>query len=287
MARNDGFLKISRRFFDHPLWTQKRRFSRAEAWIDLLRRAAWKPHAVFVQSTKVWLEAGEMVASFRVLAADWGWGVASCSRFIRALKAEQMVEQRTERGVSVLRIVNYATYNGGADDAEQEPERAAEQKRNASGTPAEQPEEEKEKKEETPTPRACAREAEGGGGELFDLLKQRYPELERVTANAFQALIGGQNGKTADVVALLVLACRDQEVRSPAAVIESRIGREKAPRSLVDDIRGVMHPPRDKQTCHCGGGLATHNSPGAGWYGKRCAACGQTYEKSVIRGIAG
>lgn len=33
----EGYIPISRKLFEHPFWSEKREFSYAEAWIDILR----------------------------------------------------------------------------------------------------------------------------------------------------------------------------------------------------------------------------------------------------------
>lgn len=49
-----GFLKLPRQEFlasgsgGDPFWTEKREFSRWEAWMDLRQCAAWAPHFVSV-----------------------------------------------------------------------------------------------------------------------------------------------------------------------------------------------------------------------------------------------
>lgn len=106
-----GYLPLSRKFFEHSFWTQKRVFSRAEAWIDLLAMAQWEPGNRLIGATIVALDRGELVASVRFLASRWGWPKSSVARFISVLQKEQMLVRKPGQIEGHLTICNYATYN--------------------------------------------------------------------------------------------------------------------------------------------------------------------------------
>lgn len=179
MSRDGGYIKLYRRLQNHRFWTQTRRFSKLEAWLDLMMEAAWSDHKAIVQGRKIMVRRGEVPHSVRTLAGRWGWGIATVSRFISDLKAEQEAEQRTEQGITLLRLVNYETYQGRDEKPEQKPERKREQRRNSGGTAAEQTEEGKE--EETPpkAPHGGAGE-DSGDGETAGAEAQRHkgPEAD-------------------------------------------------------------------------------------------------------------
>lgn len=111
---NDGFIKLYRKFFDHHFWKEDREFSRAEAWIDLLRTARYKKgtSGKIVNGRLIEWERGELLASVRFLQDRWGWGsTGKVTRFLEMLEKQNMVRRKTEQGVTVLTICNYSTYN--------------------------------------------------------------------------------------------------------------------------------------------------------------------------------
>jgi hypothetical protein len=127
-----------------------------------------------------------------------------------------------------------------------------------------------------------------GGGEIdFSALANAFPEVpdRGVTARDVSTLTRGKNGKTAAAVAALVEACRDSDAKHPPAVAAWRLAHQPPSAATVESVRAVLYPPRDGSTCCCGGDLEDHSAPGAGWYGKRCGACGRTYSRDALRTV--
>lgn len=115
MAPRFGHIKLSRKMFDGSdlFWSEKRKFSRAEAWIDLIQMAAWRnntPYATPQHGADI-LARGEFVASGRYLAERWKWARTSVQRFIDLLeKAGHVAGQQVGHHGRVYLIVNYDTY---------------------------------------------------------------------------------------------------------------------------------------------------------------------------------
>jgi hypothetical protein len=101
------------------MWTQRRKFSTAEAWIDLLLRARGSVEARYVeiQSTgeHVREARGQLVTSYRELSRRWCWSVNRVRRYIK--RNSKRNEERnslgteTERRWIRLTILNYNDYN--------------------------------------------------------------------------------------------------------------------------------------------------------------------------------
>lgn len=83
-----GYIKIDRSFFESDEWKAPRRYSRAEALLDIQRRA-------MVYDTEG-MAKGEVVLHKRETAKAWGWGDTSVLRFLRKLEREGRLH-RTER----------------------------------------------------------------------------------------------------------------------------------------------------------------------------------------------
>jgi hypothetical protein len=105
-------IKVSRRFFEEDAWwTEPRRFSKAEAWIDCIQMASWKPRRFAVGLTVEELERGEFMASLRYLAKRWRWGKSAVSDFLKALEnLGRIAGQRKGQDGTVYLLVNYDWY---------------------------------------------------------------------------------------------------------------------------------------------------------------------------------
>ena len=86
-----GFVKIDRKMFDSPMWRERRRFSRFEAWLDIQRRA-------MTYDTKG-MGKGEVKLSVRRTAQEWGWGIGTVSEFLRTLINTGMLFQTDRTSV--------------------------------------------------------------------------------------------------------------------------------------------------------------------------------------------
>jgi hypothetical protein len=118
-----GYFLLSRKMFDgsDDFWAEKRVYSRAEAWIDLLAMASWRPRGQTVKGVVVNLQRGQILASLRFLGARWQWSKGKVERFLDNIAECKRVERRTDHPAGhlgpILTILNYETYQSGqADD---------------------------------------------------------------------------------------------------------------------------------------------------------------------------
>ena len=111
---NPGFLKLYRRFFSHFLWEEKRIFSKAEAWIDLLSSARYSEGTAkkMIDGKLVTWDRGQLIASIRFLQRRWKWNSTSkVERFLKMLIKEEMITIDKEQGTGRITICNYESYN--------------------------------------------------------------------------------------------------------------------------------------------------------------------------------
>lgn len=141
---SSGWIKLHRKLLDNPLWTQRRKFSRAEAWIDLLFMARWdeEPTTVLIDGRPIECRYGECLRSQRTLADRWGWSLSAVHRFLGLLKKLGQIEWQTETVTTRITICNYGTYQNTRNDVGTHVERA----RNARETHVETEEEVKKGK---------------------------------------------------------------------------------------------------------------------------------------------
>ena len=109
---NRGYIKLWRKFWDHPFWREKRRFSRAEALLDMFMLANGKDKEIFFDAKPLLIKRGQFLTSQRQLAARWRWSKTKTRDFLKlSQKHNHSIEIISDRKKSVITIVNYHKYN--------------------------------------------------------------------------------------------------------------------------------------------------------------------------------
>jgi len=108
-----GWIKLYRQLQESKVWSGES-FSRGQAWVDLLLSANHKPGVMFVRGVPVPVDRGEVGQSTRTLAKRWRWSRGKTIRFLVYLESVQQIVQQKSNVSTVIRIVNYDTYQ--ADD---------------------------------------------------------------------------------------------------------------------------------------------------------------------------
>ena len=136
---NSGHIKISRRTFrslvegGDPLWNEPREFSRWEAWVYMIRSAAWRDSVYKHPRGEVMLKRGETPPmSIRYLQAAWKWkSEKRVFSFVQLLidsgriQVEKLATKGNANGNArgnalgnTYLIVNYDVYQGGGNAEE-------------------------------------------------------------------------------------------------------------------------------------------------------------------------
>jgi hypothetical protein len=125
-----GYYLMSRGWMDHPLFNTTKPFSKREAWVWIIERAAYAEYDTDVVGTIRTVERGSFYCSVRELAKYWNWTKAAVQRYLEKLKINENICLKSGTGKTLIYVMNYDTY--------QVPESAsgteAVQKRYTSGT---------------------------------------------------------------------------------------------------------------------------------------------------------
>ena len=114
---NLGYIKLHRKIWDHPFWREKRKFSRAEAWIDLILMANGKDKEVIFDGRPILIKRGQLLTSQRQLAARWRWSKTKTADFLKiSSKHDHLIEIISDRKKSIITILKYYKYNPLPDD---------------------------------------------------------------------------------------------------------------------------------------------------------------------------
>ncbi len=108
----EGWIKLHRRLQDHWLWQEKRKFSKVEAWLDLLLRANHKENKILIGRNLVDVKSGQFITSTLKLAQAWGWGKTTVKQFLNLLESEKMITQNANAKYTLVTIENWGKYQG-------------------------------------------------------------------------------------------------------------------------------------------------------------------------------
>lgn len=104
-----GYVKIFRKMFDNPMWTCEK-FSRGQAWIDLILLTNYRDGEIRVRGITVPVLRGFCGWSQLSLSARWKWSRGKLQRFLDDLETRQQIVQQKTRVTTLIKIVNYDEY---------------------------------------------------------------------------------------------------------------------------------------------------------------------------------
>lgn len=107
----EGYIKVSRKLLDNPLWTEKP-FSKGQAWIDLIGLANWKDSRILDGNDMIIIHRGEVARSQTWLSERWGWSRKKVSAFLNLLTKDGAITKNgTAKGTAIV-LENYNKYQG-------------------------------------------------------------------------------------------------------------------------------------------------------------------------------
>lgn len=104
LATAQGWIKLHRQITENEFWFSER-FTRSQAWIDLLVLASHKSRTLFVRGTEINLKPGDLCYSQLSLAGRWQWNRKTVMSFLTLLKKREMILIKTDKRLSHLTTV--------------------------------------------------------------------------------------------------------------------------------------------------------------------------------------
>lgn len=104
-----GYVSIYRSIFHNPFWTSEK-FTRGQAWIDLLLLAKYKDSFFYVRGVKVDYKRGDVTEGIINLSIRWKWSRNKTQNFINDLEKEQQIKQQKNNVITLISITNYDIY---------------------------------------------------------------------------------------------------------------------------------------------------------------------------------
>lgn len=104
-----GYISLYRSLFNSPLWTCEK-FTRGQAWVDLLLLANYKDGYFYKREVKVNYKRGHVTKGILALSERWKWSRNKTQKFINDLEKEQQVKQHKSHVITIIEVVNYNQY---------------------------------------------------------------------------------------------------------------------------------------------------------------------------------
>jgi hypothetical protein len=110
--KNLGWISIHRQLKSHWLWDEKRTFSKAEAWIDILLSANHTTTDILLGNELITVQRGSFITSEIKLMKRWKWSKSKVRAFLLLLDTQHMVYKNTDTKKTTLIVVKYDDYQG-------------------------------------------------------------------------------------------------------------------------------------------------------------------------------
>lgn len=142
-----GWIKIHRSITNHWLYTEKRVFSKFEAWNDILLTVNYTDAKTIIKGSIYEVKRGQSILSLESWSKRWNWDKSKVRRFLNTLQLDNMIVIKSDTVTTQLTVCNYESYQGERNADETQVKR----KRNASETHATPIEERKKENKEINT----------------------------------------------------------------------------------------------------------------------------------------
>jgi hypothetical protein len=110
-----GWVKFHRSLAEHELWLGER-FTKGQAWADLLLLASHKDHICTAGNVATSVRRGQVLTSQVKLAKRWRWNRETVGRFLKLLETLEMcrieTSKRTDTGYTLITLLNYGRLQG-------------------------------------------------------------------------------------------------------------------------------------------------------------------------------
>ena len=120
---SNGWIKLHRQITENPLYFAER-FTKVQAWIDMLLECNHSTKLVFIRGNEVQIKRGQSAFSMITWGDRWKWNERTVKKFLNYLQKLEMIQYRTSHITTIITIVKYEQYQG---STEQDTEQSTEQ----------------------------------------------------------------------------------------------------------------------------------------------------------------
>ena len=107
-----NFIPINRKLFNHFLWSERRKFSRFEAWLDLIQLVSYTDdNKQLINGILCQWNRGQYPISTSFLMKRWKWTEKPTRNFLKILQNDEMISLKKGVKWSMLTVCKYESYN--------------------------------------------------------------------------------------------------------------------------------------------------------------------------------
>jgi len=107
-----GWIKIHRSITNHWLYTEKRVFSKFEAWNDILLTVNFTDAKTIIKGNLYEVKRGQSILSLDSWSKRWNWDKSKVRRFLNTLQLDNIVVIKSDTVTTQLTVCNYESYQG-------------------------------------------------------------------------------------------------------------------------------------------------------------------------------
>lgn len=104
-----GYVSVYRSVLNNPFWLSEK-FTRGQAWVDLLLLAKYKDGFFYKRDIMVNYKRGDVTEGIINLSKRWKWSRNKTQKFINDLEKEQQVKQHRSHVITIISVCNYNVY---------------------------------------------------------------------------------------------------------------------------------------------------------------------------------
>lgn len=108
---SEGWISLHRRIRDHWIYLETRKFSKFEAWLDLLMSANHKDNRFVLGNELVDVKRGQFITSIRQLGEKWSWSNTKVIHYLNLLQRDGMIKAKKDTKKTVITVVKYDFFN--------------------------------------------------------------------------------------------------------------------------------------------------------------------------------
>lgn len=105
-----GWIRLHRKVQSHWLYQEKRKFSKYEAWLDLLMMVNHEDKKTVLGNEIIEVKRGQRITSIRKLCEKWGWSNTKVTQFLNLLQSDGMIVLKSDSKKTLITITNYHDY---------------------------------------------------------------------------------------------------------------------------------------------------------------------------------
>lgn len=104
-----GYLSLHRKITDNEFYFSER-FTKMQAWIDLLILATHQKKILFIRHIQITLQPGELCYSMFTLSKRWKWNERTVKRFLNELGKREMIQCNFTNVTTIITVKNWQEY---------------------------------------------------------------------------------------------------------------------------------------------------------------------------------